>query len=201
MNQTSPVWNSLEIAKLLISAITPLIVLVAGLLVSRSLKQLEFRQWTNQKLTEKRIRVFEELAPQLNDLLCYFTFVGCWKELNPMDVVKMKRSMDRTVHVNQALFSPDFLKRYNEFIAMCYRAFSGWGQDAKLRTMSGRRKDAKGGAWDSAWDSCFAEAHDCSDPRSVSEQYFSLMATFAKELGVGLESDHVPAVHIPSNIR
>lgn len=140
MNQSAPLWNSLEIAKLIISTLTPIIVLVLGLWISRSLKRLENLQWTNQKITEKRITAFEELVPLLNDLLCYFTFVGCWKDLTPPEVVKLKRRMDRIVHVNALLFSKEFLSKYNDFINAGYGTYSGWGQDARLRTFWARRK-------------------------------------------------------------
>jgi hypothetical protein len=189
----------MEIAKLIISAVTPLIVLVIGLAISRSLKRLEYRQWTNQKITEKRIAVFEELAPLLNDLLCYFTFVGCWKELSPLEVVQRKRLMDRIIHVNAPLFSKEFVNLYTDFIDVCYMAYTGWGEDAKLRTMVGRRKERT--VWNTAWDSCFVDINDCSDPKLVRAKYTSLMSGFAEELGVGLNLDYIPSGRIPSNIK
>lgn len=201
MNQPTTLWNALEIAKLIVSALTPLLVLIIGLWISRSLKRLEYHQWTNQKLTEKRIEIFEELAPLFNDLLCYFTFVGCWKELKPPEVVQRKRSTDRIVHVNAPLFSKEFVNRYNDFIAACYGTYSGWGQDAKLRTLSDRRKAAAGNSWEAAWDSCFADTKNCSEPRVVKSSYALLMSCFSEELGVGLKSDHIPSGRIPANIK
>jgi hypothetical protein len=201
MDQPTSLWNTLEIAKLIVSALTPLIVLTIGLWISRSLKRLEYHQWTNQKLTEKRIEVFEKLAPLLNDVLCYFTFVGCWKELKPPEVVQRKRSMDRIVHVNAPLFSEEFVRRYDEFITACYGTYSGWGQDAKLRTLSDRRRSAAGGSWDAAWDTCFADKNSCSNPKVVKSTYGLLMSCFSEELGVGLKSDHVPSGRIPGNIK
>ena len=167
MNQSAPLWNSLEIAKLIISTFTPLIVLIIGLWISRSLKRLEPLQWTNQKITEKRIEVFEELAPLLNDLLCYFNFVGCWKDLTPPEVIKLKRKMDRIVHVNAPLFSKEFLNRYYDFTNACYSTYSGWGQDAKLRTLWERRKMAAGDSWDVKWGECFANGDNCYDPKTI----------------------------------
>ena len=200
MNEPAPVWNSLEIAKLVISALTPIIVLVIGLWINRSLKRLEHIQWTNQKITEKRIAIFEELAPQLNDLLCYFTFVGCWKDLSPPEVIKLKRKMDRIVHVNAPLFSKQFLNKYYNFINACYSTYSGWGHDAKLRTLSERRKAADD-SWDVKWSECFADEDNCSDPKSVKLAYVELMSCFSVELGVGIDSDQVPAGRIPANVR
>ena len=194
-------WNSLEIAKLIISALTPVMVVLIGLWISRSLKRLEYLQWTNQKITEKRIAVFEELAPLLNDLLCYFTFVGCWKELSPPEVVERKRKMDRIVHVNAPLFSEEFVTRYNDFINDCYRTYSGWGRDAQLRTLSDRRRKAAGDSWNTQWDVYFTDKHSCSSPQEVKSQYQLLMSCFSKELGVGFRSEQIPSGRIPTNIK
>lgn len=201
MNQVPPVWNTLEIAKLLVSALTPLLLLLIGLWINRSLKRLEYLQWTNQKVTEKRIAVFEELAPLLNDLLCYFTFVGCWKDLNVPEIIERKRKMDRIVHVNAPLFSKEFSDRYHDFIEACYSTYSGWGKDAKLRTLPERRKAAAGGAWKPEWDGYFADAKDCSDPKVVRSKYETLMSCFSEELGVGLHSGQVSSGRIPANIK
>jgi hypothetical protein len=201
MNPPQPTWNSLEIVKLLVSGLTPIVVLIIGIWISRSLKRLEFLQWTNQKITEKRIAVFEELAPLLNDLLCYFTFVGCWKDLSPPEVVKRKRLMDRIVNVNAPLFSKEFINAYNDFINLCYATYSGWGKDAKLRTAWQRRKEAAGGSWETTWSDCFANQPDCSDPKAVRSSYATLMSCFSRELGVGLMADHEPSGRIPANIR
>jgi len=194
-------WNSLEIAKLIVAALTPLLVAAIGLWINHRLKGIEYLQWTNQKLTEKRITVFEQLAPLLNDLLCYFTFVGCWKDLTPPDMVGRKRDMDRIVHVNAPLFSREFVNRYNDFINSCYQTYTGWGRDAKLRTPSERRKSAAGGEWKSVWQECFTDEDGVVDPKTIRGAYQRLMTCFSAELGVGLNSDHVPSGRIPANIK
>ncbi len=201
MDSPSPVWNTLEIAKLTVSALTPLLVVAIGLWIGRRLKGLEYLQWTNQKVTEKRIAVFDELAPLLNDLYCYFTFLGCWKDLNPVEVVGRKRKMDRIVHVNAPLFSKEFVDRYNEFIGTCYETYTGWGQDAKLRTRWERRKESTGDSWKKDWEGYFSDLNNRSDPKFVKDKYASLMSCFSTELGVGLRSDHVLSGYIPANIR
>jgi hypothetical protein len=42
-----PLWNSLEVVKLLTSALTPLTVFLLGIWVKRRLKRLEDIQWGN----------------------------------------------------------------------------------------------------------------------------------------------------------
>lgn len=201
MDPTPPVWNSLEIAKIAVSALTPFLVIIIGLRINGKLKRLDYLQWTNQKVTEKRIAVFEELAPLLNDLLCYFTYVGCWKEITAPEMIVRKRKMDRIVHVNAPLFSRKFTERYSNFIEACYGTYSGWGKDAKLRTLSKRRREAVGSGWNPEWNECFADEKNCSDPEIVRGEYELLMTCFSEELGVGLRGDYVLSGRLPRNIK
>jgi len=62
------VWSTLEIAKLIVSAFTPLAVVAVAFQVTKATKRLEARQWVNQKLVEKRIALLSEALPELNDL-------------------------------------------------------------------------------------------------------------------------------------
>jgi|SRR6185295_5196210 hypothetical protein len=183
-------WNSLEIAKLAVSILTPLLVLGIGLGINRSLKRLELRQWTSQKVIEKRLKIYDELAPSLNDLLCYFTFVGSWKDLTPVEVIKTKRLIDRIVHVNAPLFSKDFKRKYDILIDCCYETFTGWGRDARLRTTSTRYKLGEG--WDPKWDDCFSKEVE-ADPEAVRSAYNALMKQFSVELGIGLDEKNTTA--------
>ena len=76
--RTRSAWNSLEVTKLIVAALTPLAVLL-GIWVARATRRLEASQWVNQKLIEKRINLLEEILPRLNDLYCYFEWIGNWK--------------------------------------------------------------------------------------------------------------------------
>ena len=194
-------WNSLEIAKLLVSGLTPVVVIIVGFWVDRRLKNIEHLQWANQRITEKRIAVFDESAPLLNDLLVFFTYVGSWHELTPPDIIKHKRDLDRTFHIYAPLFSEKVRADYDHFIALCFHDYSGWGQDAKLRTLSERRKQAAGGSWDSDWDNYFSAATDVPDPNEIRGSYKRLMIGFAAELGIGMKPKDVPAGMVPSNIK
>jgi adenylate kinase family enzyme len=59
-------WNSLEVAKLVASVLTPAAVAFFGMWLNRYLKRIEHFQWANQKAVEKRLEVYSELAPLLN---------------------------------------------------------------------------------------------------------------------------------------
>jgi hypothetical protein len=69
MNQAQSTWNSLEITKLVIGALTPIFLLLLGVWVNRIAKRVETAQWANQKLIEKRIAIYDELAPLINTVI------------------------------------------------------------------------------------------------------------------------------------
>ena len=61
-------WNSLEIFKLIISGATFIIVFFLGLWIRRFTKQIEHAQWSNQKVIEWRLEVYDVIVPLANDL-------------------------------------------------------------------------------------------------------------------------------------
>lgn len=125
--QHALLWNSLEITKLVIQLLAPVAVAALGFYVTRIVKRMEHFQWRNQRLVEKRISIYDTLAPDLNDLLCFFTYVGAWKELTPVEVLSLKRSVDKKIYLAAPMFSPMFLVASNAFMKTCYATFQGWG--------------------------------------------------------------------------
>ncbi|MBN2577918.1 MAG: hypothetical protein JXB10_02925 [Pirellulales bacterium] len=146
-SQAIPPWNSLEISKIIVNALTPILVIVFGFWLNRRLKHLELIQWANQKIIEKRIKIYEEITPLLNELLCYFTYIGSWKEMTPPEIVNLKRKIDKIAYINAPLLPSKFLEHYNYFMQLCYETYSGWGQDAQLKTKFKRRCETAGNQW------------------------------------------------------
>lgn len=195
---SASVWNGLEIAKLIASVITPIVVSILGFLIYKSTRRIESRQWLNQKVVEKRLSSYEDLAPQLNDLLCYFTFIGRWKDPTPVAVVELKRTLDRRAYIAAPLFSPKFIKAYDEFMRCCFQTYTGWGSDAKLRTDPSRRREAFGRSWQPEWENCFSQ--DCGPPEIIRAKYQKMMSVFQSEFGVEFDST-VPIGKPPINWR
>ena len=128
-------WNSLEIVKLVLGVLTPLSVACLGWLVARRLKRLELVQWTNQRLIEKRLTLYDTVAPQLNALLCFYTWIGYWKDISPDDVIRAKRDLDRTFHIYRYLFDEDVYDAYHTFIHALFEMHTGPGRDARIRSL------------------------------------------------------------------
>ena len=178
-----------EWVKLLISLSTPIAVVAIGYFLNVRLRAIEDRRWRNQKVLEKRLALFEVLAPKLNDLYCYFTYVGHWKELEPPRIIALKRELDKEMHVFEALFPSQLHTDYDAFMETCFSTFGGSGQDARLCTGYGVRKQIAGDAWNSEWERKFVYGaknddvdHGVKDPKR--KAYRSLMTSFAAALHV-----------------
>lgn len=183
MSDGTATWTSLEITKLVISVMTPVAVVVLGILVQRATARIERAQWANQKVIEYRLEVFERVAPKLNRLLCFYTFVGPWKELSPPDVMKIKREIDEEVHVNRILFSREFFDTYLRFMELLFRMYATPGRDALIRafvqTELGDRRLL--GWWEPSHETWFAR-EDIPSLADVRAAYEDLAERFRIEL-------------------
>jgi hypothetical protein len=186
-------WNSLEVVRLVIGLLTPAAMLFIGVWLDRRIKEFEHAQWSNQKVIEKRLEVYEKITPHLNELMCYFLRIGTWKEHAPTDIIDMKRDIDKIAHIYAPLFSPQFMEKYNGFMEQCFATFRGAGKDAQLRadcehyreTYVGDEDDD--GSWCEQWNDCFTGPDEASERNDVRQGYGDLVGLIARELGVGLE--------------
>lgn len=192
-------WSWLEVGKLVASLVTPVVVAIFGIYIHRVTKRFEHSQWRSQKLVEKRLAVYDDVAPLLNDLLCFFTYVGTWKEMDPPTAVGLKRKVDKKIHLASPLFSPLFFEACMAFQNLCFETYAGWGVDALLRSQFERRKEAWGAKWDVGWEQLFSAK--ASDPTAIREAYKEVMEAFAIDLGV-MNAPSVPhSGRVPGNIR
>ncbi len=153
-------WQvALEVTRTVAAAAVPVVVAVVGYRLNRRLKVWEASQWRNQELIKARLAYYQVIAPKLNDLMCYFTFIGAWKTLTPPDVVALKRSLDREFFTGLPLFSRGSEAAYLAFMDACFATFGSWGEDAKLRTGYGRRREAVP-AWDASWERMFTHTEN-----------------------------------------
>lgn len=126
-------WSSVQIATLAVEALTPLTVAGLGIFIARAGRRIEQVQWANQTVVARRLEIFAELAPGLNKLLCFGTFVGGWKEIEPGQVIALKRQLDETMYANKVLFSDELFAAYHEFMTMMFAMWATTDADAQLR--------------------------------------------------------------------
>lgn len=151
-------WTSLEVVKLVVSALIPITVVGVGYVVSRATKRLEAVQWANQTVIERRLDIFQQVAPKLNRLLCFAIFVGAWKEVTPADAIRLKRETDEIMYVHRVLFSRTLFDAYLTFTGVLFEAYARKGGNALIRvgieSSLGNRRHL--GWWDDTMEREFA---------------------------------------------
>ncbi|HVQ09801.1 MAG TPA: hypothetical protein VMS43_15335 [Allosphingosinicella sp.] len=142
------------------------------------------RKTVNQELIRKRLEIYDDLAPRLNDLLCVFLCIGRFRSLPPEAVIAHKRELDRMIKVYGMLFSRELRARYDRFIKLAFVAFAGGaGRPALIAANVDRLKVEWGPGWQDAWASGFVAAASAPKPAEIRARYDALMRQFAREVG------------------
>ena len=165
------------------AAAAPLLTGALGAALAYLAIRLDSRKILNQELIRKRIDLYDQVAPRLNDLLCAFLVVGHWKELPPPVVLQTKRDLDRIMHVYGPLFSQIVVGQYKVFIHKCFRTFNGRGCDALLRADRVHLHREWGEDWQPDWNQRFVIPRDVVSERELRDEYARLMAELAAGIG------------------
>lgn len=142
-------WNSLDVAKLIVSILTPVFVLILGIIINKSVENAE-------RATGLRSEIYKTIGGDLNDIYCYLSFVGCWKDLSPTQVVAKKRAVDKAMYTYKPFFSQELFDTYHRFMIEAFKPFGGPGLDAKIRseisTQVGDRRVHCSKVWEDSWE-------------------------------------------------
>ena len=157
MADSSSVWTSLEVAKFVVSLATPVIAGIIALMVARFGIQLERQKAINQELVKKRIQIFDEIGPKLNDIYVVLMFVGHVKSIKVSEVIQRKREADRIIYVNRPLVSQNLFDKYNSFVNVAFEHFTGYGEDAKLKLDLARAKKEWRDDWQEEWEKSISD--------------------------------------------
>jgi hypothetical protein len=207
-------WNSLEIVRLLVEFGTPVAIVLIGfyiqrqvsrldLSIQRELKELDQTLWANQTVIQERIALYRTIGPLLNDVYCYFMWIGKWKEISPLQVIEKKRELDRQMYVYRFLFSPELFEAYRAFIRSCFEENASVNADATLLTAlvshdNDLRRESylasmpssvsASAEWPESWNRRFkyqVEPQGRSPRDDVRRTYHSLTHAFSQDVGLG----------------
>jgi hypothetical protein len=169
----------------------PTVAVIVGLFIYFLTSRMDHKRWTSQKVIERRIQVFESMAPRINKLFCYFSWIGRWKEFTPGQIVDMKRELDDAYFTNEFLFSADLRAAYDTFIGVYFEHFTGPNQDGKLRTTvvktPGKAKSEDRSkvctCWEEPWEEqYFSKKKGPSTLKEIKRSYEQLMEAFRRDL-------------------
>lgn len=172
-DEKRPLWNSLEIAKLIVSAVTPILLLVLGVSINSSIKDSE-------RSTALRSEIYKSVGGDLNDIYSYLSFVGSWKELTPIEVIARKRAVDKAMFTYRPFFSKELFETYQRFMGEAFATFGGAGTDARIRsditTPDGDRQKHSTKGWEQSWDERFTKERNKTAQREAYERFLEQLA-------------------------
>jgi hypothetical protein len=186
-------WNSLEISKLVVSILTPLLLAYVGYLISsvqsevarsredrtqldRKVAEADLAE--KQRIREFRLELYKDTGPLLNDIFAYHFYVGNWREFTPTIIIGKKRTLDTRMYSHESLFTRTFFDKYRIFMSETFREAGEWHSDSKLRTLSKCRQ--KGSNEDDAsWRARFTNE---DNRRGVCLAYRNLLDILSTEL-------------------
>lgn len=192
------VWNSLEIAKLVVPAVMTFLVAAVGYKISVDLEesrnQTAEAQHYQNAVIEKRMELYDLIARDVNTLFSYYFYVGKWKEFTPDDILKKLRDMDAVMFSYQPIFSRSFFESYTHreedtgLREEMFKTPGEWGADTKLRTTKAYRAEyAK--RWDGDWRQRLT---DEDNREHICMKYGNFMKALAAELRVSRLTDQQP---------
>jgi len=159
----------LDILRLISETLTPIIVLIFGIKINKILKKQDADLWTNQKILDKRLDIYDKVIYMLNDIYCFHSYVGNWKELSPLDIIEHKRKLDKIMYSYVPLFKDGLLKAYENFMNECYKTFSSWGSDSKIKSLYINREK-----YNKLWKNTWIEMFDCENIKSDKDEEDSI---------------------------
>ncbi len=173
--------NTLEALKLAVALLTPLAIFFLGWFVSREAREWDRQQWLRRTLYERRLRFWDEMSPGLNDLLCFFTLVGHYREISPPRAIALKRDIDRIFFSNEHLFPKPVSAAYTDFIDACYKHYTGKAEDAKLRSSIEEQKSERR-KWSTAWEPLFVRSPaEATKKSEITAKYRGLVRLFTTD--------------------
>lgn len=172
----------METAQLILSIVTPVLLLALGIPIARYTKRLDTQAALDEKLIERRLALFERLGPDLNDLYCLTQFVGHFRSIDPPSALKRKRRLDKTIHVNRPIFSTEVMLAYTRFIDAVFKTPDQAGENAKLLIEPDVLAVERGGEWPEEWDDYFAD-EPATPQHEVERAYTKLVDALARDFG------------------
>lgn len=185
MNGDSSTW--FDWADLAVKSLTPLAVMLLGLIAARYADRLERNRALNAVAVNWRIEVFRSLAPQLNLLRCFFTYVGDWRRVSLDQATAAKRDCDRAIYMNAFLFSPDTIEAWRAFVAAAFEENRGPGIDFAFRASVERHRE-ENVEWQETWAERFVPHDERITRESFVAAYDRVFAMVVRDLGVGSRS-------------
>ncbi len=177
---TDSMRETLEIGILAIAVLAIIALIYLSVRYRRIIKTLKKTYAEDQKIFEKRMEIYDRMGPKLNDLFCFYCYNGNWKEITPVDTLRLKKELDKDMQVHAPLFSEETSQKYQSFVQLCFVAHSGWEHEEKIKSLYDLRKDNMD-TWTDEWIPYF-DTNNVVDAIRMKERYDALVESFGRDL-------------------
>jgi hypothetical protein len=174
-NPKPALWNSLEVAKLIVSIATPVAVVIAGFVLNENLARQNDIRRSQEILLMRRLSVYDKLAPNLDAIYCYVVDEGRWQDQTPLSIFECKRVADDVLRRNQALWAPETIAAYQAYMDSAFQAPGAGEKLLRLRAETEHKSYLQN--WQAAW----ADLFTAPDP-DHQKKYDALMSMFSRDL-------------------
>lgn len=114
MDETSRKWNSLEIAKIAISVLTPLALLWLGIQFNNTAARNAQIHEREAQVIRKRIELWDKMGRPINDI--YIFRMGSPTDLTEAAITKEREDLNILVYSYRPFFTDEFVHNYAHFM-------------------------------------------------------------------------------------
>jgi hypothetical protein len=175
--------SNLKVYEIIISALTPIAITVAGFFINNAIKTREHELALIRSKQDIRKEVYEEIGPKLNKIYCFICNVGDFGYYEPTYFIDIKREVDSKFYTYKKLWRNKTIMTYMQFMDLCYDTYSGdFGVPAKFRTTINEKEAfylRVGKKWRQEWNINFTN-HVDSD--AVSKNYEIMVESFIEDI-------------------
>lgn len=176
-------WNSLEIAKLIVSISLPITVVAFGFMTKDALLDREHKIRLSEKVLEKRQEIYEQVRVPLNNIYSYIEEVGSYKKMTPSTINDDRRKLHATMHTQRAYWSAHTFSAYLDYMDnVAFKTWQGVTKDAVIQDSPGQKKSLP--SWKEHWEERFSGNQDPNHKRA----YNKLINFIATDLGANVGS-------------
>ena len=147
-----------EYAKVIGPLLTPIVVVIVGFFIQRTIAKYVARATLDHAIIDKRAEIYSTVEFGLNDIYCYIKRVGNWKEKTPADIIEAKRAIDRIMYASKPYWSTELFNCYRDFMYTCFDTYRGTNKDAGIIAEQNKYKSLK--TWRGSFSSFYAPGFD-----------------------------------------
>jgi len=179
----SPVEINLEVWKIILSALTPVAIVVAGYFINKAIKTREHELTVLRNKQDIRKEIYDEIGPKLNQIFCFIVDVGDFGNYEPPHIIDLKQEINTKFKPYEKLWHDKTINAYDSFMESSYAAYSGGsGTPSKIRATTDEKKAfflRIGKTWKTEWEGMFTKPVDKNEMVAV---YDGLVEAFIDDI-------------------